>query len=93
MQDAHRGRRVRREADGTAGFAVHDSYGLGAGNGWISASGTSLAAPLVAAMVGLAGNATTVASPARLYRHRTGLRDVVGGSNRSCGGRYLAHHR
>ena len=80
---------VSAAADGTAGFAVYDTYGLGAQNGWIGVRGTSLSSPLVAGMIGLAGNAATVASPAWLYRHRSGLKDVVGGSNGYCGRDYL----
>jgi len=80
-------------ADSADGFAVYDSYGLGADNGWIGMWGTSLSAPLVAAMIGLAGNSTVVAKPSYAYSHRTGLKDVVGGSNAvdDCGGDYLCN--
>lgn len=76
-------------ADPENEFSVYDTYGLGEDNGWISVGGTSLSAPLIAGMIGLAGNARTVASPAYLYTHRKGLRDVRGGSNGYCGGDYL----
>ena len=76
-------------ADPDNEFSVYDTYGLGEDNGWISVGGTSLSAPLVAGMIGLAGNAKTVASPAYLYTHRKGLRDVKGGSNGYCGDDYL----
>ncbi len=76
-------------ADSAEGFAVYDTYGLGADNGWTQASGTSLSAPLISGMIGLAGNAKQVAKPSYLYQHRTGLYDVVGGSNGSCHGGYL----
>jgi subtilase family serine protease len=76
-------------ADATNDFAVYDTYGLGAANGWINVSGTSVSSPLLAGMIGLAGNASTVAHPSWLYQHRSGLKDVVGGSNGSCGGDYL----
>jgi subtilase family serine protease len=76
-------------ADSAEGFAVYDTYGLGPDNGWIGVRGTSLSAPLIAGMIGLAGNSTKVASPSYPYKHRTGLRDVVGGSNGYCGGDYL----
>jgi hypothetical protein len=76
-------------ADSAEGFAVYDTYGLGADNGWIGVGGTSLSSPLVAGMIGLAGNAKKVASPAYPYQHRVGLADVVGGSNGYCGGDYL----
>jgi hypothetical protein len=72
---------VSAVADSAEGFAVYDTYGLGPDNGWIGVGGTSLSSPLVAAMIGLAGNSTKVASPSYLYKHRSGLLDVVGGSN------------
>jgi len=77
---------VSAAADGVGGFAVYDTYGLAADNGWINVSGTSLSSPLLAGMIGLAGNASTVAPPSWLYQHRSGLKDVVSGSNGSCGG-------
>jgi subtilase family serine protease len=80
---------VSAAADGPEGFAVYDTYGLGPDNGWIGVSGTSLSAPLISGMIGLAGNASTVADPAYAYQHRGGLKDVVGGSNGYCGGDYL----
>jgi Subtilase family len=76
-------------ADPDTGFAVYDTYGLGEDNGWIVVGGTSLSAPLLSGMIGLAGNAKTAATPAYAYAHRTGLKDVVGGSNGYCGGDYL----
>ncbi len=71
------------------GFAVYDTYGLGQDNGWIAVGGTSLSAPLVAGMIGMAGNSAKVASPSYPYRHRSGLKDVVGGSTGYCGHDYL----
>jgi subtilase family serine protease len=76
-------------ADGPEGFAVYDTYGLGADNGWISVGGTSLSAPLISAMIGLAGNAAAVVKPSYAYQHPGGLKDVVGGSNGYCGDDYL----
>jgi subtilase family serine protease len=76
-------------ADPDNEFSVYDTYGLDEDNGWIAVGGTSLSAPLVAGMIGLAGNAQKVASPTYLYTHRSGLRDVRGGSNGYCGGDYL----
>jgi subtilase family serine protease len=76
-------------ADSEEGFAVYDTYGLGPDNGWIGVGGTSLSSPLIAGMIGLAGNSTKVAAPSYPYKHRTGLKDVVGGSNGFCGGDYL----
>ncbi|MGI3779218.1 MAG: S53 family peptidase, partial [Janthinobacterium lividum] len=80
---------VSAVADAVDGFAVYDTYGLGADNGWIGVGGTSLSSPLLAGMIGMAGHPTTVASTTYLYGHRGGLKDVVGGSNGYCGGDYL----
>ena len=80
---------VSAVADSAEGFAVYDTYGLGPDNGWIGVGGTSLSSPLIAGMIGLAGNAAKVADPSYLYSHRTGLLDVVGGSNGFCGDDYL----
>lgn len=80
---------VSAVADPETGLAVYDTYGLGADNGWIVVGGTSLSAPLLAGMIGRAGNATTLDSAAHIYQNHAGLRDVVGGSNGFCGGDYL----
>jgi subtilase family serine protease len=82
---------VSAVADPYTGLAVYDTYGLGRYNGWIQVGGTSLSSPLIAGMIGLAGNAAELDSPAFLYRHRAGLQDVVGGSNGYCGGDYLCN--
>jgi len=76
-------------ADPSTGLAVYDTFGLGASNGWIVVGGTSLSAPLVAGMIGLAGNAPTMDTAARTYAPGASLRDVVGGTNGFCGGDYL----
>jgi len=82
-------------ADPNTGFAVYDTYGLdqfGLKPGWLVVGGTSLAAPLIAGMIGLAGNAGSLSTAKYIYDHRSGLRDVVGGNNvifMDCGGDYL----
>lgn len=76
-------------ADPETGLAVYDTYGLGPDDGWIQVGGTSLAAPLIAGMIGLAGNATALGNAAFLYARKSQFRDVVGGSNGSCGRDYL----
>lgn len=75
--------------DPATGLAVYDTYGLGSDNGWIVVGGTSLSAPLVAGMIGLAGNGPRLANAAYSYAHRAGLSDVIGGRNGFCGGDYL----
>lgn len=82
---------VSAVADPETGLAVYDTYGLGPDNGWIVVGGTSLSAPLLAGMIGRAGNAKKLDSAAYIYRNRAGLRDVVGGSNGFCGGDYLCN--
>jgi subtilase family serine protease len=93
QQDSHCPMRtvadVSAVADPDTGFAVYGTYGLGRDNGWIVVGGTSLSAPLIAGMIGLAGNAAALTTARFIYQHRTGLADVVGGSNGYCGGDYL----
>jgi subtilase family serine protease len=78
-------------ADPDTGLAVYDTFGLGPDNGWIQVGGTSLSSPLIAGMIGLAGNAERLDRAAWIYRHRSGLHDVIGGSNGYCGGDYLCN--
>lgn len=76
-------------------LAVYDSYRL---PGWITVGGTSASAPIVAGVIGLAGNADRV-GPAYPYRHRTHLYDVTSGANdpsgtgAKCGHDYLCTAR
>ena len=84
-------------ADPDTGFAVYDTYKLavfGVKPGWIVVGGTSLAAPLISGMIALAGNPRDLDSAAYIYRHTSGLHDVVGGNNSGfadCGGDYLCN--
>jgi subtilase family serine protease len=82
---------VSAVADPRPGFAVYDTFGLGRYDGWIQVGGTSLSSPLLAGMIGLAGNAAKLGDAGYLYSHRSGLSDVVGGSNGFCGGDYLCN--
>jgi subtilase family serine protease len=83
--------------DPLTGLAIFDTYGMeqfGMQPGWLVAGGTSLAAPLMAGMVGLAGNPASLSTGRYLYDHRRGLQDVVVGSNAlyaDCGGTYLCN--
>ncbi|WP_375491487.1 PKD domain-containing protein [uncultured Jatrophihabitans sp.] len=87
-----RGKRLATDiaavADPRTGYSVYDTYGSG---GWVVDGGTSLAAPVVAAMYALAGGSGGSAFPAAsLYvngTHRaSSLYDVTGGGNGFCGG-------
>lgn len=84
---------VSAVADPDPGLAVYDTFGLGPDNGWIQVGGTSLSSPLLAGMIGLAGNADRLDKAGWIYWHRSGLHDVVGGSNGYCGGDYLCNAR
>ena len=48
--------------------------------GWVTVGGTSVSAPLVAGIYGLAGNASTI-KPGFEYRHRAALFDIIHGNN------------
>ncbi len=77
--------------DPNTGVDVYDSTpeGNGEPTGWTVFGGTSVASPIVAAELGLAGGSHGVAVPAAtLYSHlgdAGDLYDVVSGSNGSCG--------
>jgi subtilase family serine protease len=80
---------VSADADPATGAAVYDSYGSSGQKGWFTVGGTSLAAPLVAGVYGLAGNGATTSYGSYPYGHTGSLFDVVSGSNGSCSGSYL----
>jgi hypothetical protein len=80
-------------ADPQRGFDVFDSYGHGgnAHQGWLTVGGTSLSAPVTAALFALAGGSGGSAWPAAsLYinsaLHPTRLFDVTSGGTGFCGG-------
>lgn len=70
-------------ADPDTGVAVYDSFGVNGKTGWFVVGGTSVASPLVAGVVGLAGNGDTL-TPSDLYDHAKSLNDVVHGANGYC---------
>jgi subtilase family serine protease len=72
---------VSAVADPNTGVAVYDTYG-GVG-GWLVFGGTSVAAPVVAGVYGLAANAASVTNNYP-YSHTGSLFDVTSGSNGSC---------
>jgi subtilase family serine protease len=72
---------VSAVADPATGVAVYDTTRYQGRSGWMVFGGTSVAAPVVAGVYALAGNAAAVGYP---YSHTGGLRDVTSGSNGSC---------
>lgn len=74
---------VSAEADPTTGVWAWDTYH---GNGWGIFGGTSVSAPVIAALYALAGNATgsTTEIPSTLYGDPSGFNDVTSGFNGTC---------
>jgi len=76
---------VSAVADPQTGVAAYD-----AADGWMVMGGTSVSAPLIAAVYALAGPATPGSAPGAFpYAHPDQLNDVTGGSNGNCGTAYL----
>jgi len=76
---------VSAVADPNTGVAVYDSYGSTGGANWLVFGGTSVAAPIIAGVYGLAGNASIIGTGASYtYAHPTSLFDVTTGSNGQC---------
>jgi subtilase family serine protease len=77
---------VAADADPASGLAVYSSRS-DSGAGWLVVGGTSLAAPLVAAMTAIAGPTTQSTAMTKLYGaiHTSSLYDVRTGTNGSCG--------
>jgi subtilase family serine protease len=87
---------VSAVADPNTGVAVYDSNCNIAGQilgqcfkGWGVVGGTSVSAPIIAGVYGLAGNGGTVNYGSFPYSHTASLFDVISGSNGSCGSSYL----
>jgi subtilase family serine protease len=80
---------VSADADPASGASVYDSAGYNGQTGWFKVGGTSLAAPLIAGVYALAGNAPATTYGSYPYSHTAALNDVFSGSNGSCGGSYL----
>jgi hypothetical protein len=74
---------VSAVADPSTGVAVFDAFGV-AGGPWFRFGGTSVSAPIIAAVYGLAGNGAAVNYGSFPYAHTASLFDVVGGSNGRC---------
>jgi hypothetical protein len=64
--------------------AVYDSYGSSGGANWYVFGGTSVAAPIIAAIYAVAGNASSVTYGSYPYSHSSLLWDMTSGSNGRC---------
>jgi subtilase family serine protease len=72
-------------ADPNPGVAVFDSY-LNDSPGWRTYGGTSVAAPIVAGAIALAGNGKTeLLDASRIYAHTASLNPVTAGRTGTCG--------
>ncbi|GAA0315144.1 S53 family peptidase [Actinoallomurus spadix] len=74
---------VSAVADPSTGVAVYDSTAYQGQSGWMVFGGTSVAAPIIAGVYGLAGNAASIDNNYP-YTHSGSLFDVTSGSNGSC---------
>jgi subtilase family serine protease len=74
---------VSAVADPATGVAVYDSTAYQGQSGWMVFGGTSVAAPVIAGVYGLAANATSIDNNYP-YAHTGSLFDVTSGSNGSC---------
>jgi subtilase family serine protease len=82
---------VAAVGDPRTGVAMYDSALLGsAGGGWTVAGGTSVSAPLIAAMYALSGDTARGIGAQRLYAARSGsFLQLTSGSNGVCSPAYL----
>ena len=81
---------VSAVADPNTGAAVYDSVRYQGVRGWFQVGGTSLSAPIIAAIYALSGNTASPSIPyISVSSTPSSLRDVISGSNGSCGGSYL----
>jgi len=80
---------VAAAGDPLSGAAVYYSYGYFGRSGWFKVGGTSLGAPIIAAIYALAGNADQVVAGSYPYAQSGSLFDVRSGANGSCSPSYL----
>jgi subtilase family serine protease len=80
-------------ADPMTGVAYYDSLNVPGAAGWGVIGGTSVGAPAIAAIIGLAKNAASLGTGAQyIYGHRTGnITDITVGSTGTCAVYQLCH--
>jgi subtilase family serine protease len=74
---------VSAVADPATGVSVFDTTPLGGQSQWFRVGGTSASSPLIAAIIALAGNASTFTNSTP-YSHTASLNDVTTGNNGTC---------
>jgi subtilase family serine protease len=72
-------------ADPNTGVSVFDSTPLNGQSGWFVVGGTSVSSPIIASVVGLAGNSSSVTVNSVYAASASSLFDVTSGSNSSNG--------
>ena len=71
--------------DEVSGAAIYDSFGIDGVGGWLKMGGTSLSAPLISGVYGLAAAATGRGNSAPyLHGNASNLHDVQAGANGTC---------
>jgi len=76
---------VAADADPNTGAALYDSTRYQGRSGWFQVGGTSLSAPLIAAVYALKADGSGTSYPASLpYARTSSLHDVTSGSNGTC---------
>ncbi|HEY9085202.1 MAG TPA: hypothetical protein VIN40_04595 [Candidatus Tyrphobacter sp.] len=76
-------------ADPATGVSVYNSYAVFGQRGWGVYGGTSVGAPVVAAIYALAGNGTSIDGARYAYAHAASFNPVLAGVNGVCSPSYL----
>jgi subtilase family serine protease len=94
LHDASCARRMLADvsavADPNTGLSVYDSIRYAGNSGWQQYGGTSLSAPIIAAVYALAHDFGSSAA-SYTYTHSSGLFDASGGSNGTCSVSYFCN--
>jgi subtilase family serine protease len=76
-------------ADPNTGVAAYNTYAPLLQQGWAVYGGTSIGAPVVAAIYALAGNAVSLQGAGYAYTHPSAFNAILTGSNGTCSPLYL----
>lgn len=80
---------VSAVADPSTGASVYDTTPYNGQTGWFQVGGTSLAAPLIAAVYAMSGVSSNVSENSIPYANFASLRDITSGNNGLCSPAYL----